>query len=85
MLVSIMFLKSSSDIIKKGHNLHENIKDYLSGKPISELHIMADNEGHWASLQTAFKLISDVKALETNVLHPLLHYKGVLDCIAQYK
>ncbi|XP_059157293.1 uncharacterized protein LOC131941794 [Physella acuta] len=79
------FKKHQEVIIKKGCNLHENIKNYLSGKPISELHIMADNEGHWASLQTAFKLISEVKALETNILHPLLHYKGVLDCIAQYK
>ncbi|KAK0059808.1 mitochondrial genome maintenance exonuclease 1 [Biomphalaria pfeifferi] len=79
------FQQHQEATIKRGLNLHANIQDYLSGKPLSEIQIMPDNQGHWASLQSTFKTMSNITALEVGVFHPLLLYRGVFDCVAKYK
>ncbi|KAH9496160.1 Mitochondrial genome maintenance exonuclease 1 [Bulinus truncatus] len=79
------FQQHQEATIKRGINLHANITDYLSGKPINEIQIMPDNQGHWVSLQSTLKILSDVKAVEGEVLNPFLLYRGVFDCIAKYK
>ncbi|XP_005089645.1 mitochondrial genome maintenance exonuclease 1 [Aplysia californica] len=79
------FKKHQEATIKKGVNLHANVMEFLSGKPHSELQIMPDNEGHWASLQTALGALGDIKYIEAEILHPNLLYRGVFDCLAQYR
>lgn len=59
--------------------------EWLSGKQVNELQIMPDNEGHWSSLQTALNAISDVRAVEVEISHNLLNYRGVFDCLARHK
>ena len=59
--------------------------EFLSGKPEKDIQIMPKNEGHWLSIKSALAHIGDVKALEMAVLHPNLQYRGIFDCVAQYK
>ncbi|BFZ07522.1 hypothetical protein BsWGS_10561 [Bradybaena similaris] len=79
------FKKHQEATIRNGLNLHANIMEWLSGKQVNELQIMPDNEGHWSSLQTALNAISDVRAVEVEISHNLLNYRGVFDCLARHK
>ncbi|CAL1542605.1 unnamed protein product [Lymnaea stagnalis] len=79
------FKKHQDATIRKGVNLHANIMEFLSKKPINEIQIMPENEGHWASLQSVFQAVSGVAALEVEVFHSYLFYRGVFDCIGRYK
>ena len=71
--------------IKRGVNLHANIMEFLTGKPVREIQIMPDNQGHWDSLQNALAGLGEVTGLELMVTHPNLMYRGIFDCIATYK
>ncbi|RUS88173.1 hypothetical protein EGW08_004070, partial [Elysia chlorotica] len=84
-LGEIGFQKYKNETMRQGTNLHANIMEYLSGKEEKELQIMPENEGHWASVHSALQSVSDIRALEMDVLHPDLLYRGVFDCAARYK
>lgn len=73
------------ELFLNGASLHLSIHKYLEGKPMSEIDVKDANKGHWQSLQSVFKNISDVGCLEKSVKHPVLRYKGILDCMADYK
>ncbi|GFO34547.1 mitochondrial genome maintenance exonuclease 1 [Plakobranchus ocellatus] len=79
------FQKYKNDTLRQGINLHANIMEHLRGKKRSDLQIMPENEGHWSSLHTALQSVSDIRALEMDVFHPALLYRGVFDCMARYK
>ncbi|KAK3736893.1 hypothetical protein RRG08_000638 [Elysia crispata] len=78
------FQKYKNETLRQGTNLHANIMEYLSGKQESELQIMPDNEGHWTSLHSALQSVSDIRALEMDIIHPALLYRGVFDCVARH-
>ena len=39
------------ETLRNGVNLHANIREKLSGKPLKDIHIMSANKGHWDSFQ----------------------------------
>ena len=43
------------------------------------------NAGYWKSISHVLPDISNVVAIESGVVHPLLGYAGTLDLIAEYK
>lgn len=79
------FQRHKNETMRQGTNLHANIMEFLSGKREKELQIMPENEGHWTSLHTALQSVADIRALEMDVLHPALLYRGVFDCVGRYK
>ena len=45
----------------------------------------APNTGYWQSISHVIQDITNVVAIESGVVHPLLGYAGTLDLIAEYK
>ncbi|PVD26045.1 hypothetical protein C0Q70_13713 [Pomacea canaliculata] len=79
------FKKHQEATIWQGTTFHACIQQYLSGTPAKEIDIKENIEGYWSSLAKVLPDISDIKAVETPVSHPLLFYRGTFDCIAAYK
>lgn len=79
------FKNYQQDTFRQGTNFHANVQEFLSGKSLDDIQIDPANEGHWRSLQKVFPLIKNIAAIETQILHPTLFYKGVFDCVAVYK
>ena len=69
-------------IFSRGRKLHKNLEYKLAGKGDKELNISKDIEGCWQSLQHVFDGIGSVRLLEQRVVHPLLLYRGIVDCVA---
>lgn len=67
-----------------GTKFHNTIKTYFT-KPQAQLRIEKDVEGVWVSVADVLKSISTPKAIESNVIHPVLKYRGIFDAIADYE
>ncbi|XP_050666790.1 mitochondrial genome maintenance exonuclease 1-like isoform X1 [Leptidea sinapis] len=67
-----------------GTKFHNTLKNYFT-QPQSQLRIESDVEGVWASVSEILKHISSPKAIESNVVHPVLKYRGIFDAIADYE
>ncbi|KAK3597131.1 hypothetical protein CHS0354_038050 [Potamilus streckersoni] len=76
------FQKYQQDTLLKGINTHDCIRNQLLGQNID---LMAENEGHWKSVQHVLTEIGQVVDQEQDVIHPELFYKGKFDCIAAYR
>lgn len=78
------FQKYVEELKENGSNFHLYIQRVLADEDVvnSDLHFA--NEGHWKSLKTLLPLISNVRALETEVTHHDLLYRGKFDCVANY-
>lgn len=68
-----------------GSDFHMLIQQYLSGVPEENLEIKKELLGCWTSLKPVFPLIKQVKCTESKVVHEQLKYKGIIDCVAEFK
>lgn len=67
-----------------GTKFHNVLKTYFT-QPRSKLIIEKDVEGVWNSVSELLKNITSPKAVESNVVHPVLKYRGIFDAIADYE
>ncbi|XP_026332473.1 mitochondrial genome maintenance exonuclease 1-like [Hyposmocoma kahamanoa] len=67
-----------------GTKFHSTLKNYFT-QPRSQLRIEKEVEGVWSSVADVLKSISSPKAIESNVVHPDLKYRGIFDAIADYE
>lgn len=67
-----------------GTKFHDTLKRYFT-QPRNQLCIEKDVEGVWTSVADVLQRISSPKAIESNVVHPLLKYRGIFDAIADYE
>ncbi|KAL4715756.1 hypothetical protein ACJJTC_006335 [Scirpophaga incertulas] len=67
-----------------GTKFHSTLKNYFT-QPQNQLRIEKDVEGVWVSVADVLKTISSPKAIESNVIHPVLKYRGIFDAIADYE
>ncbi|KPJ04596.1 Uncharacterized protein C20orf72 [Papilio xuthus] len=67
-----------------GTKFHSTLKNYFT-QPRSQLRIEKDVEPVWVSVGEVLKSISSPKAIESNVVHPVLKYRGIFDAIADYE
>lgn len=77
------FERFKTELFANGTNLHICIQKYLEGE--KEIDVKKPNQGHWKSLQPIFRDIFDVVCTEKPVKHSALRYKGILDCVANYR
>ncbi|XP_046967801.1 mitochondrial genome maintenance exonuclease 1-like [Vanessa cardui] len=70
--------------LASGTKFHNTLKTYFT-QPRNQLRIEKDVEGVWLSVAEVLKSISSPKAIESNVIHPVLKYRGVFDAIADYE
>ncbi|XP_052748624.1 mitochondrial genome maintenance exonuclease 1-like isoform X1 [Galleria mellonella] len=67
-----------------GTKFHSTLKNYFT-QPQTQLRIEKEVEGVWVSVSDLLKSISSPKAIESNVIHPVLKYRGIFDAIADYE
>ncbi|KAL0879021.1 hypothetical protein ABMA27_003991 [Loxostege sticticalis] len=67
-----------------GTKFHSTLKNYFT-QPQTQLRIEKEVEGVWVSVSDVLKNISSPKAIESNVVHPVLKYRGIFDAIADYE
>ncbi|XP_034832935.1 mitochondrial genome maintenance exonuclease 1-like [Maniola hyperantus] len=67
-----------------GTKFHNTLKNYFT-QPQNQLRIEKEVEGVWVSVSEVLKRISTPKAIESNVVHPVLKYRGIFDAIADYE
>lgn len=67
-----------------GTKFHNTLKNYFT-QPQSQLRIEKEVEGVWVSVADVLKSISQPKAIESNVIHPVLKYRGIFDAIADFE
>lgn len=67
-----------------GTKFHSTLKNYFT-QPRTQLRIEKEVEGVWVSVSELLKSISSPKAIESNVVHPVLKYRGIFDAIADYE
>ncbi|XP_013184588.1 mitochondrial genome maintenance exonuclease 1 [Amyelois transitella] len=67
-----------------GTKFHSTLKNYFT-QPQTQLRIEKEVEGVWVSVADVLKHISSPKAIESNVVHPVLKYRGIFDAIADYE
>ncbi len=68
-----------------GSSFHKLVQDHLQGTPEDKLEILPELKGCWDSLKPVFPLVDDVKTTEGKVVHEILKYKGVIDCVARFR
>ncbi|XP_065211021.1 uncharacterized protein LOC135839081 [Planococcus citri] len=73
------------NLLETGTLLHSLIQKRLLGTAEKELSITPALEGCWKSLHAVFPLFSDIKVTESNVVHEELKYKGIIDCVAEFR
>ncbi|PSN43329.1 hypothetical protein C0J52_14173 [Blattella germanica] len=78
------FLIHHRGLLERGSQFHCLIQNFLSGCSESELKL-DQVEGCWESVKTIITDVTDVKVLESHVVHSKLLYRGVIDCVASYK
>ncbi|XP_012254436.2 mitochondrial genome maintenance exonuclease 1-like [Athalia rosae] len=76
------FQKYSKELLLYGKQFHSSIQNHLTQQPF-EVPTMVEKS--WQSVQHVLKDISGVQAIESHVIHPKLHYRGVVDCVATYR
>jgi len=76
------FAEHKKATLSSGSSLHTNICSYLDGKSVD---VLPANEGHWKSMGSVLDDVDGVKCQEQSVRHAALQYKGVLDCVANFR
>nr|CAD7456158.1 unnamed protein product [Timema tahoe] len=69
-------------LLSKGSLFHSTVHSHLSGATVA---MEPDIEGCWQSLSGVLPDITNVRALESHVVHSQLLYRGIIDCVADYK
>ncbi|EDV25144.1 uncharacterized protein TRIADDRAFT_56767 [Trichoplax adhaerens] len=76
-------LRKYVDLIRKrGHSLHELIRDYLSDKELIDYFKTTE---YWHSVSHVLDEVTQVHALESCVWHSNLGYAGTVDAVAQFR
>lgn len=70
------------DLLNSGKLFHSVIKNVLS---YEETIIPPSIKSVYFSVQPILNDIQTTYALEENIMHPTLRYKGIVDCIASYR
>lgn len=78
------YLLYCTGLLDGGSQFHAAIQNYLSGTPESDLKL-DQVQGCWQSLTNVITDVTHVRVLESHVVHSSLLYRGVIDCVAQYK
>ncbi|XP_043785505.1 mitochondrial genome maintenance exonuclease 1-like isoform X2 [Apis laboriosa] len=76
------FNKYRKDLLNNGKLFHSVIKNVLS---YEETIIPPSIKSVYFSVQPILNDIQTTYALEENIMHPTLRYKGIVDCIASYR
>nr|CAD7441340.1 unnamed protein product [Timema bartmani] len=76
------FLEYHKGLLSKGSLFHSTVHSHLSGATVA---MEPDIEGCWQSLSGVLPDITNVRALESHVVHSQLLYRGIIDCVAEYK
>ncbi|XP_046749802.1 uncharacterized protein LOC124413328 isoform X2 [Diprion similis] len=76
------FEKHQQETLSYGRQFHSIIHNFLTQKPINVPDVL---EKSWQSVQPVLKEVHGVAALESHTIHPKLHYRGVVDCVALYR
>lgn len=79
------FQNYQAELLRVGRTLHQAIERFLSRKSLDEFQVDDSIVGYWRSLQTVLSDVSNVVLQEQPVEHPFLFYRGVLDCVANYR
>ena len=75
-----------AELFSNGRNFHECVGEHLQfGTDVSELRLAEANGGLWESITPVLDHVTDVRLVESTVEHPVLGYKGVIDCVARYR
>lgn len=65
--------------------LKQVVQLYFKNSTVPYVEGGSPDSGYWKSVSHVLKDITNVIAVESAVLHPLLGYAGTLDLIAEYK
>lgn len=77
-----------TELFSRGSLLHKCIHAHLQDSKPLPTSALLRIEGFWRSVEPVVAEVRQgeyVAALESSVVHPYLHYGGVLDCIAIYR
>lgn len=78
------FDRYQQNLLARGRKLHQQIHNHLSHQS-NDLDITEEIEKFWSSLSQVFPEIEKAIMLEKNVIHPLLGYHGIVDCVALFR
>ncbi|XP_065346671.1 mitochondrial genome maintenance exonuclease 1-like [Cloeon dipterum] len=76
------FQEYQKNLFLRGSQFHSVIQNHLSGKPLT---LPPEIEGCWSSVSKVMPELGMVMNLESPVLHPTLQYRGIIDCIAEFR
>ncbi|KAL9968525.1 hypothetical protein ACROYT_G020632 [Oculina patagonica] len=79
------FEKNTKNTFKRGTQFHHSVQLYFKSKEVPFIEKGARDSGYWQSVSHVLKDITNVVAVESAVVHPLLGYAGTLDLIAEYE
>lgn len=75
------------NIFARGRKLHKCIELHLTGKDEaytdSTNELTFEIEGFFNSVRHVFDRIDTVRLIEQRIVHPLLLYRGIIDCVAK--
>lgn len=82
------FQDYKKELFSQGSLLHECIHNHLQDSKPPSASALARIKGFWQSVEPVVAEVQEgqaVMALESRVIHPQLHYAGILDCVAIYR
>lgn len=82
-----MFYLFFSEQLKNDIQFHDCIRRHILGTPLNMLKENSNPQlkGSLKSLQDIFSRLSNISLLESPVVHPILPYHGIVDCVASFK
>nr|CAD7258881.1 unnamed protein product [Timema shepardi] len=81
-LAAVTSDSQNSGLLSKGSLFHSTVHSYLSGATVA---LEPDIEGCWQSMSGVLPNITNISVLESHVVHSQLLYRGIIDCVAEYK
>ncbi|XP_061441595.1 mitochondrial genome maintenance exonuclease 1 [Rhineura floridana] len=81
------FAEYTKNIFQQGKLFHSAMEMLLlaEGMPVKEQEDDINVSGYITSVQHVLKDVTGVRAVESAVQHETLHYKGLVDCVAEYR
>ncbi|KAJ6655469.1 hypothetical protein lerEdw1_005170 [Lerista edwardsae] len=81
------FAEYTKRIFQQGKLFHSALEALLVAEkvPVKLQEEDTDVSGYVASVQHVLQDVTEVRALESAVQHETLHYKGLVDCVAEYR
>lgn len=79
------FKEKKTNISRRGTLFHHDIQLFFKSNEAPSFEEGTPNAGYWQSISHVLSDITNVVAIESAVVHPVLGYAGTLDLIAEYK